>query len=411
MRIVQINGTFGHGDSTGGTTKEMHDWFIKNGHESYVLVNRIINPNEADDHIQLFSTVFGNKSHALLSRLTGLQGYFSFYDTYNLINKLKSLNPDVVVLRVLHNNSVNLGMILRNLKENRVATIVVLHDCWLYTGHCCHYVQHGCTKWQSGCKSCEYMHEWNNSWLFNTSAKCYRDKKKWFREIPALAVIGVSDWVTSDAGRSLLKSANIKKRIYNWVDIDSFRPKETKSVIRKKHKIKGETKMLFAVSTFWAPNKGMKEILRVANQLQNIALILAGDAGEDIIENPNIVWLGRIQDRNTLADYYSAADYVLNPSIHETFGKTTAEALSCGTPVIAYRTTGSIELIGGSRGHLAECGNIDDYINVVEAALKHEKKEYSVQCREFAEQNFSIEKNINDYVEVFHELKEVQQEW
>ena len=46
-----------------------------------------------------------------------------------------------------------------------------------------------------------------------------------------------------------------------------------------------------------------------------------------------------------LALIYSAADLMIVPSRQESFGQTASEAMSCGTPVIAYNYSGLIDIV------------------------------------------------------------------
>ena len=50
---------------------------------------------------------------------------------------------------------------------------------------------------------------------------------------------------------------------------------------------------------------------------------------------------------NQLANWYSAADVVLVPSRLESFSLVAAEAQACGTPVIAFNTSGLIDVLAG----------------------------------------------------------------
>lgn len=54
--------------------------------------------------------------------------------------------------------------------------------------------------------------------------------------------------------------------------------------------------------------------------------------------------LGRISDED-LVDAYSNALVTIGPSKQEFFGYATAESLSCGTPVIAFKRGGAVEMI------------------------------------------------------------------
>ena len=58
-----------------------------------------------------------------------------------------------------------------------------------------------------------------------------------------------------------------------------------------------------------------------------------------------------------LAEFYSSADVFLNLSIEETFGKVSAEALSCGTPIVTVDSTANSELAPEFCGYV--CSNLD----------------------------------------------------
>ena len=54
--------------------------------------------------------------------------------------------------------------------------------------------------------------------------------------------------------------------------------------------------------------------------------------------------LGNISDKD-LVDVYSNASVTIGPSKQEFFGYATAESLSCGTPVIAFKRGAAVEMI------------------------------------------------------------------
>lgn len=151
MKVLQINAV-NKIASTGRTMQEMSDFLIEKGDKSLVAYSKGVSVNPQNEF------VIGNnidvKIHGLLSRICGKQGYFSHVATRKLLCCMDSYKPDVVVLRNLHGNYLHLSMLLKYLAEKDIATVVVLHDCWFYTGKCCHYTVDGCYKWQSGCGNC-----------------------------------------------------------------------------------------------------------------------------------------------------------------------------------------------------------------------------------------------------------------
>lgn len=66
----------------------------------------------------------------------------------------------------------------------------------------------------------------------------------------------------------------------------------------------------------------------------------------------------------------ASMDVLLNPSITETFGNVTLEAMACGVPVVAARATGSTSLVAdGETGRLCEPGNADDFASALAAYI------------------------------------------
>ena len=62
-------------------------------------------------------------------------------------------------------------------------------------------------------------------------------------------------------------------------------------------------------------------------------------------KDKNIHGIRRTESQQQLAELYSEALVYFNASVEETFGMTCAEALACGTPVIAYNSTAVPETI------------------------------------------------------------------
>ena len=72
-----------------------------------------------------------------------------------------------------------------------IATIVVLHDVWIFTGHCCYYKEDNCDKWLTSCNHCPAQNKYNKSWFWDNSEFNFK-KMNLFSAIPRLSVIGVS---------------------------------------------------------------------------------------------------------------------------------------------------------------------------------------------------------------------------
>ena len=86
-----------------------------------------------------------------------------------------------------------------------------------------------------------------------------------------------------------------------------------------------------------------------------------------------IVGIERIDKISELAEWYTAASVFVNPTYEDNYPTTNLEALACGTPVITYKTGGSIESAGERYGHVIEQGNIEAVAEYIQKEEWREK--------------------------------------
>lgn len=393
MKIVQINAVY-RVASTGRTTMEMHEYCIKHGIESYVFCTNI---NDEANQVYCIGSKLDHKIHALCSRVWGKQAFFSPKNTKKLLSKLDAITPDVVILRNLHANYIHLPLLLDYLANKDIPTIACLHDCWLFTGHCTHYFSIGCYKWQKECHNCELMRKDNMSLFFDTSRYMFNKKKELFGAIPRLGVIGVSDWITDEARKSVIMSnAKLFQRVYNWIDLKKFYPRDTAN-LRTRLKICDEFVVL-GVSSSWNERKGLYHFVKLAQTLKDVKVILVGNLVEKIPKLENLINVERTSNVDELAEYYSLASVLLVCSPQETFGKVAAEALACGTPVISNAHTANPEVPGNICGIITHNSNDNEIINAIQLIRDRGKSYYHDKCIQRAHENFNSEEQIKEYI-------------
>lgn len=399
MKILQIN-AINKVASTGRTCFEMSNYLNAHGHTCVTAFSK--GPSVDPEHEFKIGNNFDTKIHGLLSRISGKQGYFSFCATKKLLKYMDSYKPDVVLLRNLHGNYINVPMVLKYLAKHDIKTVVVLHDCWFYTGKCCHYTKDGCYKWKENCGSCPSLKKYNKSWFFDRTKSMLNHKKYLFSKIPRFAVVGVSNWLTKEAEQApVFENSRVFKRIYNWINTEVFIPKETTELKQKLGLT--DKKIILSVASSWSEEKGLFSVLNLAEKLNtDEVLLVVGNIPEGVSINERIICVPHTHSVDELAEYYSLADVFFQPSLEETFGKVSAEALSCGTPVVCFNSTANPELVGKNCGAVAEIGNIEDLVNKIRAVLSSNIN--PEVCREFAEENFVMKKAIEDYLDLFSSL-------
>lgn len=396
MKVVQINAVY-HFSSTGRTTEDMHLYLQSKGVDSYVFC---VNRDDAVNGIFSIGSIVDHKLHAVLSRATGLRGYYSTLATNKLIKKLKQIHPDIVVLRNLHSNFIDMPRIMRFLASNQAKTVWVLHDCWAYTGGCTHYTIQQCFKWQTQCCDCPWKGN-DGSWFFDRSAKVFNDRKKLFGGIRDLTIIGVSDWVTNEARKSFFKDfAKRIERFYNWIDLNVFYPREVHE-LRKKHDLTENDFVILGAAQLWTEKKGLSHFINIAQHFPKAKVIMIGTLDMEMPEN--VIHVDAIDNTSLMAEYYSLADVFINFSKQETFGKVAAEALACGTPVIANNNTANPEIVGDC-GYVITNDNEPECYKAIGTIMTQGKSFYTKKCVERVHILFNKEKILDDYFTLFKQI-------
>ena len=158
------------------------------------------------------------------------------------------------------------------------------------------------------------------------------------------------------------------------------------------------------------PEKGIKELIAAAKLWdKRITLAIAGSGPlESYIKHQtsiinHIVFLGKL-NQDELPNYYSAADLLIVPSVHEEgFGRVILEALSCGTPVIGANRGAIPEALDESVGRLIEVSP-ENIKKAVEYFYDHpeELKKLAKNARKYAEKRFS-EKNTEMIIRSYYD--------
>lgn len=398
MKVLQINAVSGI-SSTGRTCTEIANYLNSSGNEGFVAYSAGI-PFDKGFKI---GTRFDTKIHGFLSRLFGTQAYFSKKATRKLLKYISTLKPDVVHLNNLHSNYINLELVLSYLAKNDIPTVITLHDCWFYTGKCTHYTVDNCYKWQTICGGCPRLKKDNPSWIFDRTRKMLLDKKEWFSAIPRLAVVGVSDWITNEARKSFLSSAKIITRIYNWIDLDTFKPVDTLAT-REQLGLTGKFAIL-SVSSEWSNAKGLDKFFELAEIVPvNMKIVLVGKIDIGLKLPENIIHVPQTHNVSELAQYYSMADVYVHLSQEETFGKTIAEALSCGTPAIVLNSTACPEIVDETCGIVVKDNQPQTIFKAIKQIQNNGKRFYSESAVTRVSELFNAKTNMDELLKLYQQL-------
>lgn len=398
-KLLQINITSNWG-STGKIAEAINLRAQRKGWECSTAYGRWANPSK-------FPTYkVGNKLdmyvHYFENRIFDREGLSSRRATKALIRHIEQLKPDVISLHNIHDHYLNYESLFRYLNETDIKVVWTFHDCWAFTGHCFHFVTKDCMRWKTGCHDCSLHHLYPNT-VLDRSVKNYALKKELFSANKNLAIVACSDWLGDFVKESFLKDKRIEV-IHNGVDLQMFRPQDGKESREGKESERRVFKII-AVSSVWYPNKGELDIYKLRTILpeDEYEITMVGLSAEQAKNLPEgIRGIQRTQNVQELAQLYSEADVLINPTYEDNFPTVNIEALACGTPVITYRTGGSPEAVDDKTGMVIEQGNVMALANAV--MQMKDTPLSSADCRKRAEEHFDKDKCFEKYIELYDEL-------
>ena len=392
MKILHI--TTIRSGSTGRTATDLKSILIQKG-EQYKIAFSEQDSRPLDGDI-LIGNSLDHKVHAFLSRLLGLQGYFSYLATRKFLKQVKHYQPDIVQLGNLHANYINLPLLFRFLSKEKIPVVMILHDCWFFTGKCTHFTARSCDKWKQQCKHCPAKERDNESWFFDFSKKMFEDRRKWYSKLISLTVIAVSDWERRLAEQSpLFAKANVT-RIYNWIDVDTFKPatSDEKERVRLKYGLSKKIKYVISVSARWsATTSKSKDAMALAAILpSDYRLILVG-RGEEHVFSEYVMRIPYTSNPSELAALYSLSEAYLHFSVEDTFGKVIAESMACETVPIVFDSTACGET-AGPFGIAVAPHDVKAMLRSIPMAEDQERRK---KVREYALSNYYKPSNIEKY--------------
>lgn len=364
MKVVQINATCGVG-STGKICVGISEILTENNIENYILYSS--RSNGFPLGIQCSNDRY-IKLQSLKSKVLGNYGFNSKKSTRKMIAELKRIKPDIIHLHNIHGHDCDLKMLFTYFRKNKIKLIWTFHDCWAFTAYCPYFDFARCDKWQTKCCDCTQLR--NFSWFFDCSTEIYEKKKELFSNLD-LTIITPSQWLANLTKKSFLGEYSVKV-INNGIDLEIFRPMS--SDFRKKYEIFENKKIVLGVAFDWDVRKGLDVFIELARRLDQARyqIVLVGTNKRIDKQLPkNIISIHRTQNQKELVELYTIADIFVNPTREDNYPTVNMEAISCGTPVITFRTGGSPEIVDRDCGWIVECNDVDELKKEIGLSLIH----------------------------------------
>jgi len=407
LRVVHINLYDMHGGAA-RIAWNLMDSMTNMGHEINIFAHRTTSEDPRVISIPFIQTCWQKK---LLTQ-ERQQGLFDLYSAalWRVIEHPLFEQADIVHLHCI--NGGYFSFLLLPFLASR-PMVWTLHDSLAFT---------------AGCLYTDFCDGWKNDWC----SKCPQDAgavgggtqrelvqliKSLIYKVTDFTAVCPSLWLKQQAEQSIMQEHDIRL-IYNGVDIHTFKP-GNQIELRTKLGLPIDKKIIM-----FAAHGGLNNSLKGGNYLyealQNLYagypdlfLLTIGTVNNAAFNRLSVPHLDipYINNQQLLADYYGAADIYVSPTLTEVFGLTVCEAMSCGTPVVAFATGGIVEVvIHQENGYLAECGNIVELARGIGYFLDDVtiRQRAGEAARLRVVQHFSTRRMTDDYITLYEEILKKQ---
>ena len=297
---------------------------------------------------------------------------------------------------------------VKNLYISGFKIVWTFHDMWMVTGGCHHAFD--CREYESDCNGCPQ----SRRMFHNEVMKARKEKHELLSDCQELRVITPSRWLKDKIVQSGIDETRISV-IPNPVDSKVFCP-GTRATARSHFGVAvGAFVVGFVAANINDPMKNLDGVIENLCLTQetypnlSITLLVVGKGKVKVNDNSlNIVYLNEIVSIEDKVFAYRAMDVLVNYSFAESWSLVSAEALSCGIPVVASKIGGVVDVIkDGQNGFLL---NSEAEIAPILYSLFSDSllaQRLGDSARQTAVTEFDIEMVLQLHYELYRQMVEV----
>jgi len=229
-------------------------------------------------------------------------------------------------------------------------------------------------------------------------------------------VICPSHWLANCVQESALMRGWPVHVVPNVLDVDRFQPLD-KAFCRQALGLTADVPLIAFGAIGHDINKGFDLLANALDSLAKNKLLCGAECvvfgQSETSQSPSlgfpIRFIGRLHDDCSLTLLYNAVDVVVVPSRQENLPQIATEAHACGTPVVAFKATGLLEVVEHeTTGYLAEPFSVEDLANGIFWVLEdhHRHQGLSVEARKRAVRLWSPKVVVPQYIDVYRKAME-----
>lgn len=317
---------------------------------------------------------------------------------------LQSLTPDIIHLHWIAANLLS----IEEVAKLRQPIVWTLHDMWAFCG-AEHYTED--FRWKDGYYSHNrpsYEKGFDlNRWIWE------RKRKYWQKP---MYIVAPSQWLGECVQQSALMRNWPVSVIPNPINTEQWQPYDKKQ-IRQELDLPVEMPLVLfgAMGGGKDPRKGFdllkKALGYLKNENQQLQLVIFGEAQPHQVQDFGfpVRYTGHVKDESYLCKLYSAADVMIVPSRQDNLPNTAVEAISCGTPVVAFQVGGLPDIVVHQKtGYLAHPFEPIDLAYGIQWVLEDPQRHIQLcaQARAHAVEKFAYPVVAKQYLALYEEVLE-----
>lgn len=402
MNILQVNPL-----DLGGRRFNGYDLNEALRHEGHQACQYVLEKASGNEHVKCI--VDANRNLMTIAEIEQRYELYWQLIPYGLVlmEREDFQSADIVHYHLVHNHLLSIPDF--PLMTQAKPSLWTWHDPWAVTGHCVYPL--GCQGWRTGCKPCPHPEEYFP--MRTDCANTIWEIKRQAYEQMDIDIVVASDFMLDFTQNSPL--GQLFPRVHKipfGVQVEMFGTKSRQEA-RARFSIP-DSHFVIAFRCETNPYKGTKYIYKMLERLkdkENVTLLCVGFGSipPKLQKKFHIIDLGWQDDPQLLADFYSACDVFLMPSIAEAFGLMAIEAMASSRPVVCFEGTALPSVTFAPECGIAiPKGDVDALLSTVRRLrdCPEEVRRRGKLGREKVEQNYLFQDYVRKHLELYMEISD-----